>query len=427
MAEIFNDGFESDDFSAWDGGGEGTGGTRTTATGSALTGTYGADFDYAKTDGDGPGFGNVFDDFTNPGSGIVFLKAQIKTTRSTSGGYGIVGSKAAMAIYSGTNRMVWLALRVSGGALQVRGTYRTRGGTDTFFGDWVTIPTSTSEIKIFIDKSGADPNGGWFLDDVSQGTFEDTSGTGSDGIGRTPSRAYYGVTHVLNWEQGNYAFDMDECGVYDADPDDAGSPEEAEVAPIVVDLTIPAVTATYAAVITATVAAVLTSFTVPSVTASYDSVQSATVSPVIVETSIPSVTATFTELETYSRESAGSLPVDDSDLSTIYSQAEKTTVATADGSRVDQTGSGNVLHQFKDIGEADAAFTGTWIGQSTVACSVKTIYLQVFNRTSGDWETVDSDTTTAANTDITLSATVSSSLTDYYDSNAVVSFRVYQV
>ncbi len=68
----------------------------------------------------------------------------------------------------------------------------------------------------------------------------------------------------------------------------------------------------------------------------------------------------------------------------------------------------------------------TWDGQSSVAPSTSTVYLQVYNRTTGSWETKDSDSTAGADTDFELKTTITANLNNYYDANGWVAYRVYQ-
>ncbi len=67
-----------------------------------------------------------------------------------------------------------------------------------------------------------------------------------------------------------------------------------------------------------------------------------------------------------------------------------------------------------------------WEGQTNTAPSWSTVYLQIFNQVSGEWENVDSDNSSSAATDFTLSGTVPS-LTNYKDGSNVISCRVYQL
>jgi hypothetical protein len=68
-----------------------------------------------------------------------------------------------------------------------------------------------------------------------------------------------------------------------------------------------------------------------------------------------------------------------------------------------------------------------WIGKSTIDASISTIYLQIYNRVSGLWEDVDSDNTTVADTELTLSGSISSNVSNYYSGSFLVSCRIYQL
>jgi hypothetical protein len=85
-----------------------------------------------------------------------------------------------------------------------------------------------------------------------------------------------------------------------------------------------------------------------------------------------------------------------------------------------------LIHQYKVIGTDITPITVTWEGQSTLAASSSTVYLQVFNYNSGSWETVDSDSTAAANTDFILTGYIDTNVSNYYDVGNVVAFRIYQ-
>lgn len=130
----------------------------------------------------------------------------------------------------------------------------------------------------------------------------------------------------------------------------------------------------------------------------------------------------------YSWGDEASLPTTDADLDVYYSDTDEDTASTDDGGRVTAYGnSGYVIHQFKD--QSDSALktiSVSWNGQASIACSSKTVYLQIYDRNLGSWETLDSDTTTAANTDFTLEGSKTSSLSDYYDSDNKISCRIYQ-
>ena len=101
-------------------------------------------------------------------------------------------------------------------------------------------------------------------------------------------------------------------------------------------------------------------------------------------------------------------------------------VSTINGVTVSQTASlGYAIHQFKET-HGTTTFSVTWVGKSNRAAALSPVYLQLFNVTTLAWETVASNSSAAANTDIILSVTKLSNLTDYYDGSNYVSARVYQ-
>jgi len=82
------------------------------------------------------------------------------------------------------------------------------------------------------------------------------------------------------------------------------------------------------------------------------------------------------------------------------------------------------IHQFKDYVAGNSANL-IWNGQSNYPCYVTPVYLQIYNRTLMEWETLDSNTTAEANTDFDLTAQLSD-LSDYKDAGNVICCRVYQ-
>lgn len=146
--------------------------------------------------------------------------------------------------------------------------------------------------------------------------------------------------------------------------------------------------------------------------------------------SLGTPTVTTEILYVYTRENSAILPTDDADLSTGFTDAEDTDVASDDGTRVAISGSSTYLiQQFRHknpSGNSTDGFTISWNGQASTAPSTNTVYLQVYNQNTASWETLDSDSATAADTDFDLSGTVSTSASDYYDGSGYVACRVYQ-
>ena len=131
----------------------------------------------------------------------------------------------------------------------------------------------------------------------------------------------------------------------------------------------------------------------------------------------------------FSRQAQSTLPSTASDLSTTYSGAETSEVYNDSGTYVTIGGASAsyAVHQFKsDLQDNTHPIVVKWIGQSSVAASLSAIYLQIFNNNSGAWETLASNTTSAANADVTLEGVQSSNLSYYYGTNNQVAVRVYQ-
>ena len=134
--------------------------------------------------------------------------------------------------------------------------------------------------------------------------------------------------------------------------------------------------------------------------------------------------------KTYTREAFASLPTTNADLATVYTAQDLTDVATDDGIRVAITtdyATGIPIHLYKYLSEnPGSAITLTWNGQSSVAPSRKSVYLQIWNFNSSAWETLATESGAAANTDFTMTGVQSTNLAYYYDGGNFVHARVYQ-
>lgn len=129
----------------------------------------------------------------------------------------------------------------------------------------------------------------------------------------------------------------------------------------------------------------------------------------------------------YTRESNASLPTVATPRSTGFLATEYATVSSDNATYIDLTGNPYLLFQFEKYHTNNTdQISATWNGKSTLAPSSSTVYLQIWNKTSSSWETIASDSATAANTDFTLTGGKTTSLTDYYDTGNRVVFRVYQ-
>jgi len=133
-------------------------------------------------------------------------------------------------------------------------------------------------------------------------------------------------------------------------------------------------------------------------------------------------------VKVYTRGDIAALPVDDADLETAFTDQDYTDVATDDEALVVQTATTDkyAAFLFKDKNTEQNTITIQWKGQSNLAPSDSTIYLQIYNRTTPAWETIDSDNVTGANTDLELEDQIAADLDDYFDEDFQVSCRVYQ-
>jgi len=121
------------------------------------------------------------------------------------------------------------------------------------------------------------------------------------------------------------------------------------------------------------------------------------------------------------------LPANDADLENAFTPDEYDDVSIDDGVRVAQTATDEYsAFLFKDKHTEDAAINVTWNGQSDLAPASSTIFLQIYNRDTTAWETLDSDDATGADTDFDLEGQVVANLANYFDDDFWIACRVYQ-
>ena len=84
-----------------------------------------------------------------------------------------------------------------------------------------------------------------------------------------------------------------------------------------------------------------------------------------------------------------------------------------------------MVHQYRNFVGSNTQCTVNWDGQSTLAPSSSTVYLQIYNLVSPGWDPVDDDNASDANTDFQLSGTLLD-LTNYKDAQNIITCRVYQ-
>jgi len=128
----------------------------------------------------------------------------------------------------------------------------------------------------------------------------------------------------------------------------------------------------------------------------------------------------------YTRESVDILPADDTNLATAFSAQDYIDVGTENYVYVAQDGVWEYpMFLFKD-NKMNIPLVILWKGKSEIAPSLNTVYLQVYNRTITTWIPVASDNLSGAGSNFTLTGTLTTNLSDYYDVNGWISCRVYQ-
>lgn len=130
---------------------------------------------------------------------------------------------------------------------------------------------------------------------------------------------------------------------------------------------------------------------------------------------------------TYSYASVASLGTDDARLGTVASSGEFTNLQLDNNTFLDVGGANFLVIQQENYHtNATDNIVVTWKGKSSTAASTDTIYLQAYDYNTDAWVQIDSDSATAADTEFTLTSTLTS--TDYYDTSAnnKTTTRVYQ-
>jgi hypothetical protein len=82
----------------------------------------------------------------------------------------------------------------------------------------------------------------------------------------------------------------------------------------------------------------------------------------------------------------------------------------------DQNGNWNNTYKFRPY----------WKGMVDRAPTLSAVYLQVFNRSILQWETIDSNDTTGSREEFELAGWIDENLTNYYNADFIVSCRVWQ-
>lgn len=133
-------------------------------------------------------------------------------------------------------------------------------------------------------------------------------------------------------------------------------------------------------------------------------------------------------LVAYSRGEYASLPMNNDDLTTLYTSTEYANVAVIDNITTDQTceSANYVLHQFKNDVGVNTHCNVHWVGLSERAPNMSPVYLQIYNTMTTNWETLDSNSIATEHTSFSLTTSISN-ITNYKDINNIVTFRVCQL
>jgi hypothetical protein len=138
----------------------------------------------------------------------------------------------------------------------------------------------------------------------------------------------------------------------------------------------------------------------------------------------PSPSAGYAE---YSRGVYATLPLNDNNLSTLYSAGDVATVATDDTNRVIQAGTLQyMVHQFKNFVGTETKRLVFSDLQSSLAPSASPIVLEIYNRVTTTWVELVRNDVLPANIDFSLTKNVMD-LSAYKDASNVISCRIWQL
>jgi len=120
-------------------------------------------------------------------------------------------------------------------------------------------------------------------------------------------------------------------------------------------------------------------------------------------------------------------PADDTNLTTLYSEQDYIDVATDNDEFVTITANTIGMHLYKDrsmVGQLPVNIIAR--AKSSIAPTLSTVYLQIYNRTLGEWENLTSNNTAGAGEEFQMNASQTLSLEDYFDADNRVACRIYQ-
>lgn len=128
---------------------------------------------------------------------------------------------------------------------------------------------------------------------------------------------------------------------------------------------------------------------------------------------------------TYSRGVYESLPTGIDTLSVLYTESDYLKAAATDNDYVQLFGVGYLIHQFKIYSASSSPLTVSWVGRSIRPCSLSPCYLQVYNHSTLEWDTITSNSSFTGSTNFELSETVEDPA-PYQDTYQFITVRVWQ-
>jgi len=122
------------------------------------------------------------------------------------------------------------------------------------------------------------------------------------------------------------------------------------------------------------------------------------------------------------------LPIDDTNLSIDFGGSDYVKVRYQDNITVSQTASNQyAVFLFKDQNaSSDYEIHIRCRVKSSLAPLIRDVILQIYNRDSSAWETLDSNNTSGADTYFILTGDIITHVSKYYDANNWIACRLYQ-
>ena len=121
------------------------------------------------------------------------------------------------------------------------------------------------------------------------------------------------------------------------------------------------------------------------------------------------------------------LPSTGADLASRNTAVLYSNESVNDGDYAIQFGSEYIISNYQyDWTDNTSLIQFTWSGRTTFDTRVSPIVIQIYNVNSTSWETLAIINTQPADVDFTKKVTQTTNLSNYYDSNNIVTFRVYQ-